>query len=63
MKAKELADELLKHPDFDVEFIYLTFIRDSIHTPCPDMRSYKITGIADIEHSDKIIVLDGEQND
>lgn len=60
MKAKELADELLKYPDFDVEFIYLTFIRDGIHTPFPDVYKYKITGIADIGHSDKIIVLDGE---
>ena len=59
MKAKELADELLKYPDFDVEFIYLTFIRDSIHTPFPDLYEYKITGIADIGHSDKVIILDG----
>lgn len=63
MKAKELANELLKHPDFDVEFVYLTFIRDGIHTPFPDVYKYKITGIADIGHSDKVIILDGEQND
>lgn len=60
MKAKELADELLKHPDFDVELVYLTFIRDGIHTPFPDVYRYKITGIADIGHSDKVIILDGE---
>ncbi len=63
MKAKELADELLKYPDFDVEFVYLTFIRDGIHTPFPDVYEYKITGIADIGHSDKVIILDGEVND
>lgn len=63
MTAKELADELLKHPDFDVEFVYSTFIRDGIHTPFPDISCFKITGIADIGHSDKVIILDGEAND
>lgn len=64
MKAKELAEELLKNPDYDVEFVYSTFICDGIHTPFPDIYSYKITGIADIGHSDKVIVLDGEvEND
>ena len=60
MKAKELAEELLKYPDFDVELIYMTFKRDGIHTPFPDIYSYKITGVADVEHSDKVIVLEGE---
>lgn len=64
MKAKELAEELLKHPDFDVELIYMTFKRDGIHTPFPDIYNYKIKGIADIGHSDKVIILDGEvEND
>ena len=60
MKAKELAEELLKHPDYDVEFVYSTFIRDGIHTAFPDVYSYKITGIADVGYSDKVIILDGE---
>ncbi len=60
MKAKELAEELLKYPDYDVELVYSTFIRDGIHTPFPEIYSYKITGIADAWHSDKVIVLDGE---
>lgn len=60
MKASELIKELEKHPDFDVEFIYSTFKRDGIHTPFPEVYSYKITGIADIGHSDKVIILDGE---
>lgn len=60
MKAKELAEELLKHPDFDVELIYMTFERDGIHTPFPDIYNYKIKGIADVGHSDKVIILDGE---
>ena len=58
MKAKELAEELLKHPDFDVELIYMTFERDGILFP--DIYKYKIKGIADIGYSDKVIILDGE---
>ena len=60
MKAKELAEELLKYPDFDVELIYMTFERDGIPIPFPDVYKYKIKGIADIGHSDKVIILDGE---
>ena len=60
MKAKELAEELLKYPDFDVELIYMTFKRDETHTSFPDIYKYKIKGVADIGHSDNIIVLDGE---
>ena len=60
MKAKELAEELLKYPDFDVELFYMTFKRDGIHTPFPDIYNYKIKGIADIGYSDKVIILDGE---
>jgi hypothetical protein len=60
MKAKELAENLLKYPDFDVELTCMTFKRDGIHTPFPDIYNYKIKGIADIGHSDRIIVLDGE---
>lgn len=60
MKAKELAEQLLNYPDFDVELTYMTFKRDGIHTPFPDVYNYKITGIADIGHSDKVIVLNGE---
>ena len=60
MKAKELAEELLKHPDYDVELTYMTFKRDGTHTPFPDIYNYKIKGIADIGHSDKVIILDGE---
>ena len=58
MKAKDLAEELLEHPDFDVEF---TCIVHNEHTSFPDYRHYKITGITDIGHSDKVIVLDGEE--
>ena len=61
MKAKELAEELLKYPDFEVELIYMTFHRDSIHTPFPNVYNYKVKGVADIGHSDRVVVLEGEE--
>ena len=63
MKAKELAEELLKYPNFDVELTYMTFIRDGIQIQFPDVYNYKITGIADIGHSDKVVVLNGESEE
>ena len=63
MKAKELAEELLNYPDFDVELTYMVFKRDGIHTAFPSVYNYKITGIADIGHSDKVVVLTGESED
>lgn len=58
MKAKDLANLLLKYPDFDVQLI--------ISSNCPDCdffgyTSYNITGIADIGHSSKVILLNEEK--
>lgn len=51
MKAKDLAKELLKHPEFEIEVC--TF-NESYHW-------IKVTGIADIGYSDKRIILDTEE--
>lgn len=57
IKAKELAEELLKNPDFDVHF---SFDERTNGTPfC--FRNYLIKEIGDISYSSKIIVLDGEE--
>ena len=58
MKAKELAKLLLEYPDYDVQLI--------IPTTCPkcsffDYTSYNVNGIADIGHSEKVIVLNEEE--
>ena len=58
MKAKELAELLLKNPDFDVRLI--------IPETCPkcgffDYTSYNITGIADIGYSERVIILNEER--
>ena len=60
MKAKELAEELLKYPDFDVELIYTTLKSDETYRLFADIYKYKINGVVAIGHSDNIIVLDGE---
>lgn len=57
MKAKELAQELLKYPDFEVEFC----ISDDENSSWPKLRNFNHIEICDIAHSDKIIVLDGEE--
>lgn len=55
MKAKELAEKLLEHPDFEVKGIF----RDHFSSgPWPIYHHLKVYGIADIAYSDKEIVLD-----
>ncbi len=55
MKAKELAEKLLEHPDFEVKGVFVNYFSSG---KWPEHHSLKITGIADIGHSDKVIVLD-----
>jgi hypothetical protein len=58
MKAKELAEKLMENPEFEVDF--------GIFEPDGSdygmgLRTFKITGIADIGYSDKVIKLDGAE--
>lgn len=54
MTAKELAEELLKHPDFKVKGVYVDYFNDGkLNYIWP-----KVIGIADISYSEKEIVLD-----
>ena len=55
MTAKELAEKLLEHPDFEVKGVFVNYFSSG---KWPEYHSLKITGIADIGHSDKVIVLD-----
>jgi len=57
MKAKNLATLLLKYSDFEVEF---NDFRADGSTWGARLVQYSISGIADIGHSDKIIILDGK---
>lgn len=54
MKAKELAERFMEHPDFEVKFGWF----DSINK---EYLSFTDITIDDIECSDKVIVLGGEK--
>ena len=56
MKAKDLAEELLKNPDFEVEVSIWVNGQESRR---PTLSTCRIEGVADVGYSDKIIVLDG----
>ncbi len=57
MKAKELAEQLLKNPDFDVVFNTI----DNERSFGFNVRQFRNINITDIGHSDKIIILGGEE--
>ena len=57
MKAKDLAEQLLKNPDFDVVF-------NIIHNGGGfgfNVKQFRNINIADIGYSDKTIILGGEE--
>ncbi len=60
MKAKDLAKELLKNPDFEVDF---SFSEEDGSEYGVTVRSFIITGIGDIRYFSKLIRLDGEEED
>ena len=60
MKAKELAAQLLKHPDFDVEFDVVAK-RSTVDHPWADHVLFRVCGIEDVAHSSKVIVLETEE--
>ena len=55
MKAKELAEKLLEHPDFEVKSIFVKHFAGNTY---PEYHCLKVVGIVDICYSDKEIVLD-----
>ena len=63
MKAKELAEELLKHPDFDVEFATLENITDeeSGIKDFPYLFRFNNVKLGVIVYPDKLILLTGEE--
>lgn len=58
MKAKELAEKLLKYPDFDVDIAVTEYGQSEYGMT---VIAYKVIGIGDIGHSEKLIRLDIEQ--
>lgn len=57
MKAKELAELLLQHPDFEIEGILSDTSKCTSDCPFPNYSTFAITGIADVGYSDKVIVF------
>lgn len=57
MKAKELAEQLLKYPDFYVEFDVCTTIPTYDH-PWPEYTTFEVNGISEIAHGSQVIVLE-----
>lgn len=57
MKAKELAEQLLKNPDFDIVFIATEKTEDF----GVNIKNFENINIIDIGYSGKIIILGGEE--
>ena len=55
MIAKELAAKLLEHPDFEIKFHQCRYAGSQFV-----FDSWTNVEIADVEHSNKVIVLGGE---
>jgi len=59
MKAETLATLLMGHPEHEVEFSILE--KDGTEWGV-SLKRFTVTGIGDIGHADKRIVLTGERN-
>lgn len=58
MKAKDLAELLLKNPDFEVKVSVLTVDDEAIGFAALDYEILDVTGLADIGYSSRVIILD-----
>lgn len=61
MKAKDLANELLKHPDFEVQCVYVDEDIAMVDHRWALYRTLKVTDVADIGYSSQVIVLATEE--
>lgn len=59
MKAKELAEQLMQNPDFEVQAMFVNHQEKG----WPNYQTLSVDGIADVGHSSKIIILDVNQKD
>ncbi len=62
MKAKDLAKELMKRPDFDVDFSFTDGFSEG-EIGWPNQRKFNKIEIADIGYSEKLIRLSGTEVD
>ncbi len=59
MKAKELAEQLMQNPDFEVQAMFVNHQEKG----WPNYQTLSVDGIADVGHGSKIIILDVNQKD
>lgn len=61
MQAKELANELMKYPNFEV-VVSTTKERTTLNNDLwgIEVESWDITGVSDIGYSDRVILLEGK---
>jgi len=62
MKAHELAAKLVEYPEFEIQFSGIIKFYNEEYS-CEDCSFVKLSNIeiADIGHSDKVIVITGEE--
>lgn len=56
MKVSELIEKLSPYEDFDEEFVFTDG-----YSKFPNVRSFAVEEVADIGHSDKVVLLSGEE--
>ncbi|MDB8775225.1 MULTISPECIES: hypothetical protein [unclassified Ruminococcus] len=56
MKVKEFIEKLSDYADFDLEFCFVDATQERY-----TLRSLEVTEVADIGHSDKVILLSGKE--
>lgn len=61
MKARELAEQLLKNPDFDVKFSFNEIEDFKVSNWGVDIREFNNISIGDIGYSDQVIILNGDE--
>lgn len=58
MKAYELANLLMKYPDYDVEVCYSDTSKCNYEHPWPDYTTLVLDGLADVCDGKKVVTLD-----
>ncbi len=58
MKAKELAKILLENPEFEVKACFVDASKCDVDHPWPEYKNCDVSGIADVGHSSRVIILD-----
>lgn len=61
MTSQELMQILQNYPDFEVQFVFTDGHSQSGNSSFLNVRSFQDLSLADIGHSDKVLLLTGEE--